>query len=164
VTVAWETTLVSHLRPGSEAHEHCVEQATVGDEVVVAAGALLETAYGYELERVRRPEFADFLRWLEHEVAAKRLFVVVPMDGHAALVAGRLRARAPHPPSPEKGDRRTKARRRAAWHLDLQIAATCWTAGFDVATENRRDFEQIADLIAELAPDAPRLEVVDSPI
>jgi hypothetical protein len=49
-------------------------------------------------------------------------------------------------------------------HLDLQIAATCWTAGFDVATENRRDFESIADLIAELAPDAPRLAIVGPPI
>jgi hypothetical protein len=37
-------------------------------------------------------------------------------------------------------------------------------AGYDVATENRRDFERIADLIAELAPDAPRLAVVEPPI
>jgi predicted nucleic acid-binding protein len=164
VPAAWETTLVSHLRPGSEAHEHCVDRAAQGDEVAVAAGALLETAYGYELERERRPEFADFLRWLEHEVAGERLCAVIRMDGRAALVAGRLRARAPHPPARAKGDRRTKARRRAAWHLDLQIAATCWAAGFDVATENRRDFERIADLIAELAPDAPRLAVVGPPI
>jgi hypothetical protein len=33
-----------------------------------------------------------------------------------------------------------------------------------VATENRRDFERIADPDRKLAPDAPRLEVVGPPI
>jgi hypothetical protein len=33
--------------------------------------------------------------------------------------------------------------------------------GYDVATPNRRDFEAIADELERLAPDAPRLDVVD---
>jgi predicted nucleic acid-binding protein len=87
---------------------------------------------------------------------------VVPLDGRAALVAGRLRARATLP-VPSKGDKRTKAQRRVAWQLDLEIAATCWAAGYDIATENRADFERIAIALADLVPGAPPLEVLPPP-
>lgn len=160
---AWDTTLLSRLVPGSPAHRHCQDAVARGDPVALAAGALLEVGYGYERERERRPEFGALLRWLEEEVALRQLCSVVPLDGRAALLAGRLRALAPSPPRARRGDTRTKTRRRAAWHLDLQIAATCWAGGYDVATENRRDFERIAEILAELVPEAPRLRVSGRP-
>ncbi|MDQ3821846.1 MAG: hypothetical protein M3321_01230 [Actinomycetota bacterium] len=124
---------------------------------------MFERAYGFEVAAARRPEFAAALRWLEEEVVAGDLLRIVPLDGRAALVAGRLRARAKLP-SASKGDRRTKAQRRAAWHLDVQIAASCWAAGYDVATANRRHFEVLAAELKLLAPGAPELDVLDAPI
>jgi hypothetical protein len=50
-----------------------------------------------------------------------------------------------------------------AWRLDIQIAATCWAAGHDVATENTGDFERIAAAIAELYPGVPVLAVSGAP-
>ena len=49
--------------------------------------------------------------------------------------------------------------REAAWILDVQIAATAFAAGLDVATENRADFEAIAAVLRELYPTAPPLVV-----
>lgn len=128
----------------------------------MAAGAVFERSYGFEARIDRDPRFRDALRWLEQEVVTGGLCHVVDFDARAAFVAGRLRARAPQPP-PAKGDRRTKAQRRVAWQLDLQIAATCWAGGYDVATENRRDFEAISKALAALAPGAPGLAVLDPP-
>jgi hypothetical protein len=53
--------------------------------------------------------------------------------------------------------------RQASWLLDMQIAATAYAAGLDVATENRADFVAISDALADLFPDAPPLVVVDGP-
>ncbi len=49
--------------------------------------------------------------------------------------------------------------RQASWLLDIEIAATAFAAGLDVATENRADFEALADALAALFPDAPALAV-----
>lgn len=159
----WDTSLFSRVSPGTDAYDYFVEQAARGEPVAIAAGAVLERAYGYEALAASRDDFAAALRWLENEVVVGGLCQIVPLDGRAALVAGRLRARAILPAA-AKGEKRNKAQRRAAWQLDLQIAATCWAAGYDVATENRRDFELIAAKLAALAPDAPELDVVDSPV
>jgi predicted nucleic acid-binding protein len=86
----------------------------------------------------------------------------VALDGRAGLVAGRLRGVLPHPPG--RRDRRSKAMRRIAWLLDMEIAATAFAAGLDVATENRRDFEALSDALAALFPTAPPLAVVDDPL
>lgn len=51
-----------------------------------------------------------------------------------------------------------------AWILDIQIAATAWTEGYGVATRNRRDFELLRDLIAELYPQTTPLEVRGPPL
>lgn len=159
----WDTSLFSRVSPGTEAYTYVVAQAARGEPVAVAAGAVLERAYGYESAAAQRPGFAHALRWLEEDVLEGGLCHVIPLDGRAALVAGRLRARAKPPPA-VRGDRRSKARHRAAWQLDLQIAATCWAAGYDVATENRRDFEAISTELAALAPGAAELQVLASPV
>ncbi len=162
MAAAWDTTLASQLKPESPAHDYCLAQLGVGERVLVAAGAVVEIAHGYQQALERRPEFAALLRWIELEVVGERVCTIVAVDGFAAFVAGRLRAQAPLPAA-AKGDKRTKAARRASWHLDLDIAACCFAAGHDVATANASDFARIADVLAGLYPKAPRLEVVGSP-
>ena len=151
------------MSPGTDAYDYVVEQAAKGQPIAVAASAVLERAYGFEAAAVRRGDFRRALHWLEDEVVDGALCRIVPLDGRAALVAGRLRARAALPAA-AKGDRRSKAQRRAAWHLDLQAAAICWAGGYDVATANRRDFELIAAELEALAPGAPPLAVLDAPV
>jgi len=47
--------------------------------------------------------------------------------------------------------------------LDVQIAACAWSHGYALATDNRRDFDAIAHLIAALYPTVLPLEVIDAP-
>jgi predicted nucleic acid-binding protein len=163
LAACWDTSLFSRVSPGTDAYEYVLEQATRGQPVAVAASAVLERSYGFEAAAAKREDFRRALRWLEYEVVDGGLCRIVPLDGRSAAVAGRLRARAPLPVA-AKGDKRNKAQRRVAWHLDLQIAAICWAGGYDVATANRRDFELIAAELETLAPAAPVLAVLDPPI
>jgi predicted nucleic acid-binding protein len=68
-------------------------------------------------------------------------------------------------PTPPTGLRRagTKPEQRAGWLLDLQIAACAWAHGHAVATDNRRDFDAISDLLGALYPTVPALDVIDAP-
>ena len=162
MAAVWDTTLASRLKPDSPAHDYCLERLADGDTVFVAARAVVELAHGYQQALDRRPEFGTLLRWIENEVVDERVCTVIAFDAWAAFIAGRLRAQAPLPPA-RKGDKRSKAARRRSWHVDLDIAATCFAAGHDVATENVDDFARIADVLTELYPTAPRLEVVIAP-
>ena len=69
-------------------------------------------------------------------------------------------------PVPPTGARRkgVKPEQRAAWVLDIQIAACAWTQGRQIATENHHDFEALRDLIKKLYPDTPPLAVTPSPV
>jgi predicted nucleic acid-binding protein len=161
LAAVWDTTLASQIRVGTPAYEHCIGRLATSDPVLIAAGAVFETAHGYESAAERRPEFAALLDEFREDVVRETICRVLPMDGLAALVAGRLLARS-MPPANSK-DKRSKAARRRAWLLDIQIAATCWAAGHDVATENEGDFTQIASALAKLYPDAPPLAVEGRP-
>lgn len=101
------------------------------------------------------------LAWFTR-LATSDLVVTLTLDAAGAVVAGRLRAAQPAPPT---GARRARSRaeQRAGWVLDLQIAACAWTHGYGVATANRHDFDAIAELLAALYPAAAPLEVVDAP-
>jgi predicted nucleic acid-binding protein len=86
--------------------------------------------------------------------------VTLPLDATAALVAGRVRAARPTPPT---GARRagTKPEQRAGWVLDIQIGACAWAHGYALTTHNRQDFDVIRDVIVALYPTAPPLDVLD---
>ena len=88
---------------------------------------------------------------------------MVPLDGRATVIVGRLRAEAPHAPPKRPGDLRRKTMRQASWLLDIQVAATAFAAGRDVATENRLDFEELSGVLGRLFPGAPRLFVASAP-
>jgi predicted nucleic acid-binding protein len=84
------------------------------------------------------------------------------MDAAAAVVAARLRVRQPAPPTGRRR-RGTKPEQREGWLLDVQIAACAWVNGAAVTTENLRDFDCLADLIAAIYPEASRLHVDAAP-
>lgn len=157
----WDTTLASRLHPQGETLTYVLDQSVQGSPVQVAAPAVLEIAYGYQRMIEADARFADLLAWFARLLDSDA-FVVAPFDGRAALIAGRVRGVLPHPPG--RRDGRSKTMRQASWLLDIEIAATAFAAGLDVATENRGDFEVVADLLAELFPAAPALAVVDGPL
>jgi predicted nucleic acid-binding protein len=161
-TALWDTTLASRLHPHGEVLDYVVDQVAAGMPVRVAAPAVLEIAYGYQRFTPRDARYAELLAWFTRLLASDA-FAVVALDGRAALIAGCLRGVLPHPP-PRRRDRRSKTMRQASWLLDIEIAATAFAAGLDVATENREDFETLADTLAALFPDAPELGVVDGPL
>lgn len=160
MTALWDTTLASRLHPDSEVLDYVLDQVADGTPVRVAATAILEIAYGYQRMAAGDTRYDQLLDWFTRLVASNA-FSVVALDGRGALVAGRLRGVLPHPPA--KRDRRSKTMRQASRLLDIEIAATAFAAGFDVATENRGDFEALGDALATLFPDAPALAVVDGP-
>lgn len=153
--------MLSRLTPSDPAMGGVLDDAIEGDPVRVAAPAVLEVAYGCQLAAKRDARYLKHLSWLARRIA-DGTFRVVPFDSQAALIAGRVRGRAPHA-APKKGDGRSKTMRQAAWLLDIQIGATAFAAGLGVATSNREDFERIAALLAKLFPTASPLRVDASP-
>lgn len=162
MTALWDTSLASRLHQTSPELEYVRAQTALGVPVGVAAPTVLEVVYGFAKPASDAPGFARALAWFT-ELVGRGDLAVVPFDGAAALVAGRVRAARPHPP-PSRRDKRSKTMRQAAWLLDIQIAATAFAAGRDVATENRADFEALAATLAALYPSAPPLAVVDGPV
>lgn len=121
----------------------------------------MEVVRGLQATAANKPGIALALTWFVGLVASD-LLGVLSFDRPAAIVAGRLRAMQPTPPT---GTRRkgVKPEQRAAWVLDIQIAACAWTHGRQIATENRHDFEALRDLIAMLYPGSPPLAVTQPP-
>lgn len=163
MTTLWDTTLASRLHPHSETLDYVVDQVGQGTPVRIAAPAIREIAYGYQLEAESDSRYAQLLAWFTRTLASD-VFSVVALDGRAALVAGRLRGVLPHPPPARRRDRRSRTMRQASWLLDVEIAATAYGAGLDVATNNRDDFMAISDALVDLFPDAPPLSVVEGPL
>ena len=60
----------------------------------------------------------------------------VPFGRAARCSRGRLLARHPHPPTATAGAEARGAQQRAAWALDVQIAACAFAGGYGVLTEN----------------------------
>lgn len=157
----WDTTLASRLEPHGEVLEHVLAQAAGGTPVRVASSTILEISYGYQRVADVHAPYRALLTWFGG-LLARDVISVVALDGRGALAAGRLRAVMPHPPA--RRDHRSKTMRQASWLLDIQIAATAFTAGLDVATENRRDFEVLSEALVTLFPAAPAMAVVDGPL
>lgn len=163
MTVLWDTTALSRIHWSGATVKEIMDRAVAGDPVRVAAPAVVEVAYGLDRVAASRPAFATSLRHLTAIVSDGTL-AVVPFDGRAGLLAGRLRARAPTAPAPKRHDRRSKLMRHAAWLLDIQIAATAFAAGLDIATRNIADFEHISALLSELYPQAQPLVVAEQAV
>lgn len=162
MNTVWDTSVASRLQPGDAVTEYALAQRAAGTPVRVAAPAVLEIAYGYQLRAGER-RYAALLSWFTDLIDARAL-TVLSMDARGALVAGRLRATLPHPPRRRRRDDRSKPMRQAAWLLDIQVAATAFASGLEVVTENRADFDLLRDALVDLFPSAPPLEVLDAPV
>jgi predicted nucleic acid-binding protein len=162
LTAAWDTTLVSRLYPGGPLERYLLECANAGLAVAITTPTVMEVVRGLQATAASKPRIAPALTWFVRLVASD-LVEVLSLDRPAAIVAGRLRAMQPTPPT---GARRkgVKPEQRAGWVLDIQIAACAWTHGRQIATENRHDFEALRDLIAKLYPDTSPLVVIPSPL
>jgi predicted nucleic acid-binding protein len=166
VTAAWDTTLVSRLYPGGALERALLEHAYEGAPVAVTAPTVMEvvrgiqaTASGNARPIGDRPTPA--LEWFTGLVASD-LVETLPLHRPAAILAGRLRAL--HPAPPTRARRKgVKPEQRAGWVLDIQIAACAWTHDREIATENLHDFEVLRDLIAHLYPGATSLVVTTPP-
>jgi predicted nucleic acid-binding protein len=157
--LAWDTTLLSRLYPGGPLEHSLLEHLDRDEPVAVAAPTAMEVVTGIQAAAARDTRLAPVLTWLTR-VLASNLVEVLALDRSAAIVAGRLRALHPTPPT---GARRrgTKPEHRAGWILDIQIAACAWTHGRELVTENTRDFAVLRGLIAELYPDTSPLAVTE---
>jgi predicted nucleic acid-binding protein len=157
VPAAWDTTLVSRLYPGGALERALLERAHEGAPVAVTAPTVMEVVRGIQATAGENPGIATGLQWFIGLVASD-LVEILPLDRPAAIVAGRLRALHPVPPT---GARRkgVKPEQRAGWVLDIQIAACAWTHGYEILTENLHDFQTLREDIATLYPDASPLAV-----
>ena len=159
MSVLWDTTIASRLYPGAVHERFAMECAAAGDPIALAAPGVVEISYGLANAG---DDYVLAFRWFARLVTSALVLVTLPLDATAAIVAGRLRALQPTPPT---GGRRrgTKPEQRAGWLLDLQIASCAWSHGYELATDNRHDFDFIAGLIASLYPNVSTLEVVGPP-
>ncbi|HMJ02184.1 MAG TPA: hypothetical protein VK506_04530 [Conexibacter sp.] len=107
------------------------------------------------------PDFAVRMGWFS-ALLTHSLVRVIPLAATGGLLAGRLLARVPHPPTNDHRRKGTRSQQRAAWALDVQIAACAFAGGYGVLTENVDDFTVLRDAIAELLPDVPPLVVRDA--
>jgi predicted nucleic acid-binding protein len=162
LTLAWDTTLASRIYPGGPLERHLLDQARADEPVAITAPTVMEVVRGLQATADDKPSVALALTWFVGLIASD-LVEVLSLDRPAAIVAGRLRAMQPTPPT---GARRkgVKPEQRAGWVLDIQIAACAWTHGREIATENRHDFETLRDLIATLYPDSSPLVITSSPL
>lgn len=161
MTLAWDTTLVSRIYPGGALERHLLDCARTDERVAIAAPTVMEVVRGIQAKAVRRPPIAVALTWFIRLVASD-MVEILSLDRPTAIVAGRLRAMHPTPPT---GARRkgVKPEQRVGWVLDIQIAACAWTHGRQIATENQRDFEILRNLIAQLYPNTQPLVIAAPP-
>jgi predicted nucleic acid-binding protein len=159
----WDTTVACGLQPHTALHRYAEDRAAQGAKVIVASIALAEIATGYR----RKADLGDtryqrLLHWV-HTLAGSDTIEVASLDGLGAIAYGQARQRQPTPPAARRASgQRSRTQHRAAWLHDLQIAATAWSRGLPVATENVTDFQRASTILAELYPHASPLAVLSA--
>jgi predicted nucleic acid-binding protein len=163
----WDTSVASGLHPESSLYELASEAALADEPIRLAAPTVHEIGFGLQRRAEADARFATLLRWFTGLLDAG-VVEALPLSWEAALLAGRLRAKQPTPPTGGHGSRKGRSRdpkpeRRVAWIADIQIAATAWLAGEDVCTADRDHFVALSETIADLFPDEDRLQIHPPP-
>lgn len=158
---AWDTSVASRAH-GTGRHADLVAiHESARRPIALPAPAVQEVVRGLHAHIQVDSGFhapADwFAAFLDHSLVR-----VIPFEGASAVLAGRLLARLPHPPTTRRRRHGRRPRQRAAWALDIQIAACAFAGGYGVLTENVDDFAVLRDAIADLLPDVPPLAVTDA--
>jgi predicted nucleic acid-binding protein len=158
---AWDTSVASRLH-GAGRHAGLLEAHLLDRRpIALPAPTVQEVIYGLHAHLRRDDGFHSSADWFA-ALLAHSLVRIVPFDGPSGVLAGRLLTRLPHPPTGRRRRAGTRSRQRAAWALDVQIAACAFAGGYGVLTENVDDFAVLRDAIAELLPGVPPLAVRDA--
>lgn len=158
---AWDTSVASRIAVGERHAPLLATHLRDGVPLALPAPTVQEIVRGLAAPAVNREPTRRKLRWFGR-LFRDPLTIVVPFDRRAAVIAGHVLARHPHPPTRNHRCSGTRAQQRAAWALDVQIAACAFAGGYGVLTENVDDFRILRQAIAELLPDAPPLAVSDA--
>ena len=160
----WDTSVASGLHPDSPLFELASADAFSAEPILLASPTVQEIAFGLQRKAPADPKFQTALHWFT-EILDAGVLGVLPLSWEAALLAGRLRARHPTPPTPARSQRSrgTKPERRVAWVTDIQIAASAWLAGESVCTTDQAHFESLGNAIADLHPGEGTLGVLPPP-
>jgi predicted nucleic acid-binding protein len=158
---AWDTTVTSRAH-GDGRHAELLETHLLARRpIVLPAPVVQEVVYGLEARSRHDEAFRRAADWFA-ALLGHALVRVVPFDGPSAVLSGRLLARMPYPPTGTRRRPGTRMRQRAAWALDVQIAACTFAGGYGVLTENVEDFGVLRTAIGELLPNVPPLVVTDA--
>jgi len=158
---AWDTSVLSRTH---EDGRHAPLLAVHRREALIVplpAPAVQEVVRGLSAPHLPRNPASARLRWFA-DLLEDPLTQVVHLGSAAAQLAGWLLAQLPHPPTRNRRRHGTRAQQRAAWALDVQIAACAFAGGYGVLTENVDDFAVLSDALERLLPDAPPLAVADA--
>lgn len=155
---AWDTTVAS--RAGARHAARLDHHLATETPIALPAPTVQEMARGLELRAIRGSADRSF-DWLGGLIAHS-LVRIVPFATTSAVLTGRLLALHPHPPTHNHRRHGTRAQQRAAWALDVQIAACAFAGGYGVLTENVDDFRVLRDAIGELLPGVAPLAVSDA--
>jgi predicted nucleic acid-binding protein len=158
---AWDTSVASraHLdaRHGKLLELHLRSETPI----LLPAPTVQEITHGLWAHTLKRSGFDVRLRWFQ-ALLDHHLVRVIPLDMDGSVLAGRLLALLPHPPTGRRRRDGARAQQRAAWALDVQIASCAFAGGYGVLTENVDDFAVLRDAIADLFPKVPPLVVADA--
>lgn len=158
---AWDTSVASRAH-GTGRHASRLEAHLLARwPIALPAPTVQEVVRGLHAHIRVDEGFHSSADWFA-ELLEHPLVRVIPLDGPSGALAGRLLAHLPYPPTGTRRRPGTRSRQRAAWALDVQIAACAFAGGYGVLTENVDDFAILRDTIAELLPDVPPLAVVDA--
>jgi len=155
---AWDTSVLSRTH---ENGRHASLLATHRRDAIVVplpAPAVQELVRGLSAPHLPREPALSRLRWFG-DLIEDPLAHVIAFGSAAAQLAGWLLAQIPHPPTRNHRRAGTRAQQRAAWALDVQIAACAFAGGYGVLTENVDDFAALRDAIAQVLPDVRPLSV-----
>ena len=158
---AWDTSVLSRT------HEHGRHASLLAihrrDAIVVPlpAPAIQELVRGLSAPHLPHDPARSRLRWFA-DLIEDPLADVIAFGSVAAQLSGWLLAQIPHPPTRNRRRGGSRAQQRAAWALDVQIAACAFAGGYGVLTENVDDFAVLRNAIAELLPETPPLVVADA--
>jgi predicted nucleic acid-binding protein len=155
---AWDTSVVSRIGIGERHAQLLDAHRRAGLPVPIPTPVVQEIVRGLARPAAHNPRASARLRWFGL-LFRDPLADLVSFDRTAAQLAGRLLACQPHPPTRDRRRRGTRPQQRAAWALDVQIAACAFAGGYGVLTENVDDFGVLRDTIAALLPDISPLTV-----
>lgn len=129
------------------------------EEVLLPAAVVREVMFGlWRKAEAGDDRFTTVAHWFTSTILGPQGLRVLDLDVTGQVVAARLRARVPTPPSSRRPNQ-SKPEHRVGWVADIEIAATAWRWALPLATRSERDFTVLAHALSGMYPGSPPLEV-----